>query len=128
MKSRKLNMFFVGALALSIIGGIAYGQLVPRESFLKDMDAKELLQILSAEKTARARIEKVTECTEGGEISNWIVALKNPSEERVVRNFDMDQRDEAIQKIAEYRIIQKTMEPDEAGVSMLLRSMFGMNR
>lgn len=128
MKPRKLSMFFVGALALSIVGGIAYGQLVPREAFLKDMDASELLQIMSTEKSANARIEKITECAEGGALSNWIVELKNPSSERIVRNFTQDQRDEAIQRISDFRIRKFDMPPDEAGVSILLHSMFGMNR
>lgn len=128
MKTRKLNIFFIGALALSIIGGIAYGQLVPREAFLKDMDAAELLQIMATEKGAHSRIEKITECAEGGELPDWIVEFKNPSAERIVRNFNMDQRNEAIQRVAEYRIRKFNMQPDDSGASVLIRSIFGMNR
>lgn len=123
MKSQRLNKFFVSVLALSICAGIGYGFLSPRTSMLQEMESSELLQILSDSSRATERIESVTLGHDPD--PHWIVKFKNPPSERLVRNLESDEADEAAQKLTQNRIRIILPPMEQSGFSLLMQGIFG---
>lgn len=123
MKTRRLNKFFVCVLALSILAGIGFGFLSPRTSMLQEMEPSELLQILNDSSRASERIESVTLGHDPD--PHWIVKFKNPPSERVVRNLESDEADEAGQKLTQNRIRIILPQLEQSGFSLLMQGIFG---
>jgi len=124
MKKQKWNKFYIIALVVSICGGIAYGFVVSPEAFMQEMKSKDFAELMKDSETAHKNVEQITVCPEDNRYF-WMVKLKNPPSDRLVKKFKRGEVEDLLQKASLYRV-KTIILNGQTGPSALLQRLLGV--